>query len=162
MQDLLITADADGLYDLSVDEETKDFKLAQGFETAIPVSLFTDARAEAFQVHNSRFRRGWIGNLDTFAEGFELGSQQWVYDQSRNSAEVRNSLRNTVQSSLQWFVNQGIVSSVQVDDPFVSVSDTTSLFIPIVFTGLDNVLSPYVTLWRRTDANQLPNDRTTT
>ena len=153
MQDVLIRPDENGLYDLVI--ENGDFKSAEGFETAIPISLFTDARADAFQVHNSLDRRGWAGNLQTISQDFELGSQQWIYDQSKNVSDVRNLVRDDAQSALQWFIDNGILSSVQV---FLQEIISRGIVILIRFVNIDNTVSQYTTLWRRTDANQLPND----
>lgn len=153
MQDVLVKIDDTGLYDLVI--ESGDFKAANGFETAIPISLFTDARAESFQVQNSQKRRGWAGNIQTIGVNFELGSQLWVYDQSRNTALIRNNVRNEVQSSLQWFIDRGIAAGIQVRQLANSIR---GILIPIIFTRIDNIVDQYVTLWRRTDADQLPND----
>jgi len=153
MQDVLVKIDDTGLYDLEI--ENGDFKSAGGFETAIPISLFTDARAEAFQVQNSRKRRGWPGNIQTLGVEFELGSQLWIYDQARNTPIVRNDVRNEAKDGLQWFIDGGIVGNVQVGNPAGSLR---GMLLPILFTRLDNSVDQYVTLWRRTDVDQLPND----
>ncbi|GAF89679.1 unnamed protein product, partial [marine sediment metagenome] len=56
-QDLQITPDDVGLYDLVIDEEQSDFASVNGFETAIPVSLFTDSRAPSSIVPDATRRR---------------------------------------------------------------------------------------------------------
>lgn len=154
MQDILIQADADGNYDIVIDEESKDLASAGGFETAIPLTLFTDTRAEPFQIQDATRRRGWAGDLFTASADFRLGSQLWIFDQAKNTAENRNLIRSYARSAFQWFVDNGIVADVGVGQ---LSSDSRSATIPLSFTRLDNVVEGYQTLWRRTDANKLPN-----
>lgn len=154
MQDILIQADSQGVYDLVIDEISKDLDAAGGFETAIPLTLFTDARAEPFQHQVTARRRGWAGDVFTSSTDFSLGSQLWIFDQAKNTAENRNLIRSYARSALQWFVDSGFVADVGVGQ---LESTTNSATIPLLFTNLENVVTKYITLWRRTDANKLPN-----
>lgn len=152
MQDVLIQANSDGLYDLVVDGNV--FASAGGFETAIPVSLFTDARAPAALVAEPQNRRGWIGNLLTAATMRQLGSILWVLDQTRITQETLNVARLAAQDAFQWMVDDGEALSVLVN---VDQSPKGSIVITIQITDTSNVVSRYQTLWRATDASVIPN-----
>ena len=152
MQDVLIRANSDGLYDFVIDGNL--FASAGGFETAIPVSLFTDARAPAALVPDPQYRRGWIGNLMTAQTMRQLGSILWILDQTRITQETLNTARLAAQEAFQWMLDDGVALSVLVD-----VVRTTRLGMQIIIqiTDTSNVVSRYQTLWRATDASVIPN-----
>lgn len=152
MQDVLIQADGDGLYDLVVDGNL--FASAGGFETAIPVSLFTDARAPAALVAEPQNRRGWIGNLLTAATMRQLGSILWILDQTRITQETLGIARLAAQDAFQWMLDDGVALSVLVD---VARAPKGAITITIQITDTSNVVSRYQTLWRATDASVIPN-----
>lgn len=152
MQDILIQANGDGLYDFVVDGNV--FASAGGFETAIPVSLFTDARAPAALVAEPQNRRGWIGNLMTAATMRQLGSILWVLDQARITQDTLNTARLAAQDAFQWMLDDGIALGVLVD---VTRTPRGALQIAIQITDTSNVVSRYQTLWRATDASVIPN-----
>lgn len=152
MQDILIRANSDGLYDFVI--EGNEFASAGGFETAIPVSLFTDARAPAALVSEPQYRRGWIGNLMTAATMRQLGSILWVLDQSRITQERLNVARLAAQDAFQWMVDDGVALGVKID---VQRNSVTGIIVFIEITDTSNVVSRYQTLWRATDASVIPN-----
>jgi len=152
MQDILIRANSDGLYDFVI--EGNEFASAGGFETAIPVSLFTDARAPAALVSEPQYRRGWIGNLLTAATMRQLGSILWVLDQSRITQERLNIARLAAQDAFQWMVDDGVALGVKID---VRRNSVTGIIVFIEITDTSNVVSPYQTLWRATNASVIPN-----
>lgn len=152
MQDILIRANSDGLYDFVI--EGNEFASAGGFETAIPVSLFTDARAPAALVPEPQLRRGWIGNLLTAATMRQLGSILWVLDQARVTQQTLNVARLAAQDAFQWMIDDGVALGVLVD---VTNSAKGQFVIAIQITDTSNVVSRYQTLWRATDASVIPN-----
>ena len=152
MQDVLIRADSNGLYDLVV--EGNSFASAGGFETAIPVSLFTDARAPSALVAEPQNRRGWIGNLLTASTMRQLGSILWTLDQARITQETLNVARLAAQDAFQWMVEDGVALSVFVN---VARAPRGAVQIIISITDTSNVVNRYQTLWRATDASVIPN-----
>lgn len=152
MQDVLIRANSDGLYDFVIDGN--EFASAGGFETAIPVSLFTDARAPAALVAEPQNRRGWIGNLMTASTMRQLGSILWALDQTRITQETLNLARLEAQSAFQWMLDDGVALGVLVD---MSRTASGAITITIRITDTSNVVSRYQTLWRATNAAVIPN-----
>ena len=152
MQDILIRANSDGLYDFVIDGN--QFASAGGFETAIPVSLFTDARAPAALVSEPQNRRGWIGNLLTSTTMRQLGSILWILDQARITQETLNIARLAAQDAFQWMVDDSVALGVLVD---VAIGKKSGYIITIQITDTSNVVSRYQTLWRATNVSVIPN-----
>ncbi len=151
-QDVLIKPDGFGSYDIPLNADGDDFESAQGFESAIPVSLFTDARAPASSVPDPKRRRGWVGNLLTIDQNRQLGGLLWLYDQGRITATLLNGIRNAVIASLNWMRVDGILTGIEVD---VTVESTRAIRITARLTGVDNNVDQYSVLWRRTNPTNI-------
>lgn len=150
-QDVLIKSyGPNGLYDLVI--EDGDFKSADGFETSIPVSLFTDARAPVSIVQNSRNRRGFLGNILTIDENYELGSLLWTFDQSRIIQETENRAKTEVRKAFNWMFVDRVITSLNVE----LESSQRNFLIFLNFNSIENAIDRFVTLWRITDMSQLP------
>lgn len=152
MQDVLISPDDHGIYDLQIDGH--DFASSYGFETAVSVSLFTDSRAPAVQVQDAQRRRGWVGNITTAIIQRELGGLLWILDQTRITQDTLNYARSFAQDSLQWMTDDGIARSVEVS---VSRDQLRGITIGITITTIDNTILRYITLWRSTDLTRITN-----
>ena len=103
MQDVLIKQQESGLYDLQI--EGTDFASAEGFETAIPTSYFSDARANPTEVQEAENRRGWVGNILNIDIERELGGVLWLLDQERLTDDTINFAKSYAQDSLQWLIS---------------------------------------------------------
>lgn len=143
-QDVLIRPDQFGVYDLQIDGA--DFASAGGFETSIPVSLFTDARAPANLVQDPARRRGWVGNLLGDLER-ELGGLLWTFEQSRLTTSTLNEIRVAALDSLRWMIEDGAAREIDVQ---VEQPTTRGVRVSIRITGLDNDVNEFSVLWRRT------------
>lgn len=151
-QDVLIKPDDFGNYDLPLNADGDDFASAEGFETAIPVSLFTDARAPASAVADPKRRRGWVGNILTIDQNRELGGLLWLFDQGRITLTLLNNIRNAVTASLNWMLTDGILNGIEVQ---VTIEGTRAIRITARLTGTDNNVDQYSVLWRRTNPAQI-------
>ena len=149
MQDVLIKPDATGIYDLVIDGA--DFASAEGFETAIATSLFTDARAPAVQVQEAQDRRGWVGNILYLDNGREIGGLLWILDQARITEDTLNFAKSFAMACLQWMTDDSVARSVQV---IVEKANTRTINIYTNITTVDNTVLRYVTLWRDTDLSR--------
>lgn len=108
--DLEVEQDADGIFDLVIDEAAQDFMLADGLEAAIITSVFSDRRARADEVPDATKRRGWIGNLVSEVPGDNFGSGLWLYEQSRLTAATENGVRTEAQQALDWMTDEALIS----------------------------------------------------
>ncbi len=101
-----------GMWDVAINAEG-DFDSVDALDTAILVSLFTDARADASQIALPELRRGWIGNEST--PDFELGGLVWLYYQERLTRTVLNGIADAARRSLKWMVDEGIALAVRAE-----------------------------------------------
>lgn len=149
-QDVLIKSDAVGLYDIQI--EGADFASAYGFESAIPTSFFTCARASAVQVQDAERRRGWVANILYFDDGRELGGLLWLLDQARITPDTLNFAKVYAQGALQWMIEDGIARSITVT---VEQAGTRVITILTDIVTIENTVQRYVTLWRATDISRI-------
>ena len=149
-QDVLIKSDDRGLYDIQIDGA--DFASAYGFESTIPVSYFTDARASAAQVEEADRRRGWVGNILYVDEARQLGGLLWLLDQARVTDDTINFGKSYAQGSLQWMIDDGLARSIEIN---VERDGRRSIQIETDITTVDNTVQRYVTLWRATDLSRI-------
>ena len=150
MQDLLLTQDADGLFDLAIDGA--DFESVDGFGTAITTSFFTDSRASAVQVQDASRRRGWVGNILYADIERELGGELWLLEQSRLTSDTLNFAKQYCEGSLQWMLDDRIARQIFVE---VKQTSTRAITIYTTITTIDNTVQRYVTLWRLTDLTRI-------
>ncbi len=151
-QDVLIQTDSNGLYDIQIDAASADFDSATGFESAIPVSYFSDSRAPAVQVQEAQRRRGWVGNI-LFADiDRELGGLLWILDQARITDDTLNLAKAFAEDSLQWMIEDGVARNITVT---VAQDATRSIEIFNTITMIDNTVQRYVLLWRDTDLTKI-------
>lgn len=149
-QDVLIKGDDRGLYDIQI--EKSDFASAYGFETAIPTSYFTDARASAAQVEEAERRRGWVGNILYLDDGRQLGGLLWILDQARLTADTINFAKSFAQGALQWVIDDGLARSIQIS---IERNGIRAIRIETDIFTIDNTVQRYVTLWRATDLSRI-------
>lgn len=103
----------DGAGDLVMDGQ--DLAVDEGLETAVLVSLFTDARAAGEELPPGHTdNRGWWGDIAAQTDGDEYGSKLWLLarEKSLNSVAVR--AEEYARQALQWMLDDGVVSGVEV------------------------------------------------
>ncbi|MEZ5709735.1 MAG: phage GP46 family protein [Blastomonas sp.] len=114
MTDLALGWNADGWHgDIAVTGGA--LTLDMGMRTAILISLFSDARAPdgAALPEESADRRGWWG--DDFGEaGDQTGSLLWLISRAKITAQTLNQARNAALGALQWLIDDGIASRIDV------------------------------------------------
>lgn len=116
-----------GVWDFTLDDaggiNTDDF-----FDTALLMSIFAERRASASEVPNSQQRRGWIGN-ESNADGFEIGSKVWLFEQARLSHDTFNGITSAATDGLQWLIDDGFAINIVVNT--LLISGTVTLQIDI-------------------------------
>ena len=99
-----------GIFDVKIgfdgDLETED-----SFDTALIVSLFTDARANSADVPDPSRRRGWIGNEHT--PEFEMGGTLWVHlEQGRMTGSTMRKIEDAARGALQWLLDEDLITAI--------------------------------------------------
>ncbi len=108
-----------------------DLALEPGLRTAILVSIFTDGRAASDFVptDGTSDLRGWWA--DTYT-GDPIGSRLWQYDrakkagaeaQTADTAQLPVKVRKAIADSLQWLVDDGVASAVDVVTGWLNRTD---------------------------------------
>lgn len=92
-----------------------DILLANELETAVSVSMFSEARTALPTETNIQdaisLLSGWWA--DSFTDE-PLGSEAWIYRRSKIVNETLNGLIETYTKSLQWLIDDGVAESVVV------------------------------------------------
>lgn len=130
-------------------------ELEDTLQTAVIVSLFTDARAgrDDKLPLNQTDRRGWIGDefmVDDFdSRPDPWGSLLWLVYITKTTTDVLEAARFAAQESLDWMVRTGIASRVTVTAQWAGARmDRLALRVSITRTG--QVQPVYDVLWGTT------------
>jgi len=119
-----------------------------GFDTAINISLFTNARAPDDKVLKPEDRRGWPGDLVSPVQDRIFGSWLWLVNQKRLIPENLNQSINFAQMSLNWLVIDGVAKSVIVSGEIIPRLGNKLTIIITSLSGETN--THYVELWENT------------
>lgn len=113
---------------LYFDEETDsyDFKIVDGdievedsMDTALIVSLFSDARADASEVSASNLRRGWWGSEVSDISKDNFGSKLWLLSQARQTPTTLNKGINYARLALGWLTQLKYSKLIDVTGTFI-------------------------------------------
>lgn len=144
--DIAVIQDDKGRFDVAI--ENGDLKAVDGLDTALYVSLLTDARANDQQIPVPEYRRGWIGNIASPVEGRQLGSLMWLVDQRRLTQTTLNEVVDYARKSLQWMLEDDVCVNVEVTG---SIVPTQGIRLNITMTSKEGITeSRYVDLWKQT------------
>lgn len=152
--DVVLKRDADGIYDLAIDETARDLATTSGLETAIMCSLFSDRRAAPDEVADPWKRRGWLGNLLATTPGDNYGSGLWLYEQRRGTSDVLVALNAEAQTSLHWMVEENLAQNIDASFTYDPAKRIFSL--SVLATDLRGGVSRHAfELWKATARGQL-------
>lgn len=146
MGDIRLLQDANGRFDIVL--ENGDLADEDGFDTAIYISLFTDALAPAAIVLKPENRRGWIGNVVSPVIDRDLGGLLWLTEQSRLNQNTLNEAVSHARQALNWFVEDELAEKIEVSGEIVPISGIRLTIIITVLHG--ETETHYVSLWEVT------------
>ncbi|MCH7128158.1 phage tail protein [Escherichia coli] len=98
---------------------------------SVVISLFTWRRADPDDQADAPM--GWWGDTWPVVQNDRIGSKLWLYQRSKLTNQLVNTIRTCIRDALQWMVDDGVVSRIDLD---------------IRRTGI-NELANSITLWRR-------------
>lgn len=108
---VLISSPSEGvLFDLQIGSDG-DILTEDQLDTAIFVSLFSDARASSYEIVKPQFRRGSVIDLE-LEPGESFGSKLWLLEQERLTPAVLVKAADFAKKSLDWMTRDQIASSV--------------------------------------------------
>tara|TARA_R110000868_G_C10972986_1_gene771135 strand:- start:27336 stop:27791 length:456 start_codon:yes stop_codon:yes gene_type:complete len=132
IKDLALIKTEDGYYDISF--EGGDFKLTEGLETAIWLSIFCEKRDP--EITDWQAQRGWVGD-QLNDNGFQLGSLLWTLNQSAIDEDFISDAQSIIEDCLQWMETENYASEIEVS--IVKNLDNTGFIAKINLTRNDNV-----------------------
>ena len=108
-----------------------DLLAEDGIDTAILISLFTDARVREDELPPGHtWRRGWWGD-DVEDEPDITGSKLWVLRREKATQEVLVRARGYIREALAWMLRDGVAVSLNVDTNY-SAPGVMQIFIEVV------------------------------
>jgi phage gp46-like protein len=98
------------------------------YETAITISLFSNARASGGEPlpPTTAFKHGYFGSL---LARMEIGSLLWLLDRAKNDEETARRGVTYIERSLQWMVDRVLASSVSATYRRVSGQNRINFFV---------------------------------
>jgi len=100
------------LFDMVIDTDTRDFQATEGMETAVNVQLFTDQRVTRQEIARPRDRQGWIGDMLTRNESYQIGSLLHLQKQARDIPVENNEAAAYAKNALEYFITIGASKEV--------------------------------------------------
>ena len=146
-QDFKMTQLNDTTFDFTIDEENQIYDTVEGFETAINFQTFVDKRTTKQDISRPRDRQGWLGDLLTKQEGYEVGSLVYLKRQCRNTQLDKNEIASFVENAGNYLVDIGAVKNVKGE----VVGDSIDILVEVD----NNNVERYTRLWRNTELGVL-------
>ena len=104
-----------------------------GLETAVILSLFTDARARDDDAlpHGQTDRRGWWADAYPATAGDRFGSRLWLLRASKQLQASLTQARQFAEEALAWMVADHVARRVEVET-FIPRDEVMGMLIRIV------------------------------
>lgn len=144
IQDFYMEQQNSTLFDMVVDTDICDFKSEHGMNTAVNVQLFSDQRVSRQEISRPRDRQGWIGDMLTRNESYQIGSLLHLQKQARDIPSENNETAAYAKNALEYFVTIG--ASKEVTAVVVGKNIEGE-----IINDADDVIR-YSKLWRATNA----------
>lgn len=120
MTDIAIELDTSGSFlDADLVIEGNDLKIDESLETAVIVSIFSDARVTKEELgspaNDDASLRGWWGDMFPPVENdVVLGSKFWLLQRGKITRQVLLSVQQSMKEALQWMIEDDIAETVEV------------------------------------------------
>lgn len=117
----LVWNEATGSADLAV--ANNDLESDDTFETAVLLSLFTNARAKPGDVLPAELgtrRGGWWANELSPIDGDNFGSRLWLLARSKQNGELLTRAQEYASEALDWMLEDAVASKVTVVTSFTT------------------------------------------
>lgn len=101
----------DNTYQGDIEYDNGDITRENGIETAVLMSLFTDARAsieDDLPDPENEDRRGWWGDQISVEEGDAIGSKLWLLARNKTDQQTMIRAEAYTKEALQWLIDDGI------------------------------------------------------
>lgn len=143
MADVAITTDVDGFHLVL---ENGDLRGDEGLDTAVLISIFTDARIQSDELPvRETSRRGWWG--DQFGvDQDKIGSRLWLLVRVKQTTETLRLAEDYIKESLEWLIEDGVADSIAVTAEYDANKFLTAL---VQIKKPNGRTSRYQLLWEK-------------
>lgn len=118
-----------------------------GLDTAVILSLFTDARARAGDALPAPDDvRGWWGDAFATRSGDRFGSRLWMLGRRKQLPEVLAEAKGYAEEALAWLIEDGVASSVSVE-AFIPRDEMLGLAVTLTRPDGQPVRYRFEALW---------------
>lgn len=148
MQDVFLKQYDNGFFDIVV--EDGNIVGTNGLDSAVYVSVGTDARAEPSQVQSPGRRRGWMGELLESNRDQFAASLLWTLEQARLTQNTINIAESFIVESMQLLTDQGAARNIYAS---AEKTDVRSLRVNTTIESPEGETNEYRILWRNTSAS---------
>lgn len=146
MQDTKHIMDENGLYVIA--RNGTDIAVVDGLETAMLVSLFTNARMDESVRSNPLQRGGWVGNIQNAKRKRQLGGHCWTLEDERITTYYLAQAKEKSRRAHDWMLTDGMARHIVTS----ASAKGQSVSIDIKYTGRDGKQYDSIYLWKKTDA----------
>lgn len=128
--------------------------LDDGLQSAVVISLFTDRLAEPgdplpqLDLWAPGGRRGWWGDAFSDVPGDRIGSRLWLLARAKRLPEVLRQAEEYAQEALQWLVEDGVASGVQVTASTDASRDLLALEVVVVRSAQPQARYRFEAFWK--------------
>lgn len=118
-----------------------------GLDTAVLLSLFSDARARPGDVTPAADDlRGWWGDAVAAEPGDRFGSRLWLLARRKQLPEVLAEARGYAEEALAWLIRDGVASRLEIE-AFIPRDEALGLSIAITKPTGQPVRFRFEALW---------------
>lgn len=127
-----------------------DFVLDDGLETAVAISLFSEARVpdSDYLPEHAGNRSGWWAD-ETLPDNDRIGSLLWLLNRKSITTEMIRIAHDYAVDALQWMVADGVAKTIEVSIEKIGLN---SLAFHVVITSPEDVIYKYKLLWSAQNA----------
>lgn len=148
---ILVQQNAAGEFALCLHASQPGLALDDGLQSAVLVSLFSDARisedeAQALAIDD---RRGWWAAGLAPADG-AWGSRLWALDRAKASPETARQAEQRAQEALLWMIDDAIASRVDCAAQWVHSASGARLELRVTVRPSKHLISRYGEVWEAT------------
>lgn len=100
-------------YDISI--LNGDLKECDDLDSAVIISLFTWARAEAGEVDENAPRFGWFGDKIDADNTDSTGSKLYLLKRKKITNQTIMDAREYIEQALQWMIEDGVATEINAE-----------------------------------------------
>lgn len=144
MTDIAINFDMEnGLFDALL--LGNDLQKDDGLETAIYISLFTNARANDDDLTPNQERGGWWGDAFSPVKDDKIGSRLWLLHPGKLNNEIAKKARDYALEALNWLIADGVAKQIEIE---FERQPPSTVAIKVILTKPEGIIHKFDYIWK--------------